>query len=237
MTICAFSDGHGHLPDNLKPFDLLLIAGDNIDTYIQRDKQHTIDWYKEVFCPWVKELPFKDHQSKVIFIAGNHEVGFQKMSESELAELMEYLRVNTGDRAVYLQNEEYTFWYGDKSYKIFGTPYCKIFYNWAYMETQESLTRLYDEIPEDVDILLTHDAPYGCSDLCYGWLTWGRPPEHVGNQALRDAILKKKPKYNLHGHLHSANHEFEQLGDTQVACVSIVNEEYQVAYEPLYLEL
>lgn len=237
IKICAFSDGHGLFPEEIKPFDLMLIAGDIIDLYCQESVKATRRWYLEEFTYWVNKLPFIDKNSKVVFIAGNHEVGFQNQTLEELTDLISELKKLTNDRIVYLQNQSYRFWKEDESLLIFGTPYCKQFGRWAYMDTQSNLKRLYSAIPEDCDILLTHDAPYGVSDVCLEWEAYGRPLEHIGNFALKDAIKKKKPKINIHGHLHSANHNAETLGDTTVYNVSIVNEQYVLDYNPLYLEL
>lgn len=237
ITVCAFSDGHGLLPKIEKPFDLLLIGGDNIDLNYQNSSFKTKAWYLSTFVDWVNALPFKDLYSKVIFIAGNHEVGLQKLAEEELNLFINELKINTNDRVVYLQNESYKFWKESESVLIFGTPYCRIFGRWAYMEDDEHLQKLYAKIPENCDILLTHDAPYGTSDICYGWQAWGEQLEHIGNKALSEAIVAKSPKYNIHGHLHSANHNFETLNNTLVSCVSLVDEDYIYAYEPLYLEL
>ena len=92
-------------------------------------------------------------------------------------------------------------------------------------------------LPKNVDILLTHDAPYGTSDLCFDWAKWNRNLIHIGNEPLRDAIIEKSPTYNIHGHLHSANHEEEVLENTKVYCVSLLNEEYNISYSPLILNI
>lgn len=104
------------------------------------------------------------------------------------------------------------------------------------MGNPEWLKYHYTQIPEGVDILLSHDAPYGVSDMCYGWLDQGRTPIHIGNEQLRDAILAKNVKMNIHGHLHSSNHDVELLGDTKVYNVSILDEEYKETYKPFYFE-
>lgn len=80
IDVCAISDLHGYLIDIEKPFDVLLIAGDIVDLYYQRYSKQTKKWYKNEFLNWVKGLPFKDENSKVIIIAGNHEVGMEQGS-------------------------------------------------------------------------------------------------------------------------------------------------------------
>lgn len=231
--ICALSDLHGLLPTIDKEFDLMLLAGDLINLYYQKDKYETMTWFTGSFVDWINNLPFKGDDSKVLWIAGNHEVGWENLSLDGRRSIVEDIMNDTNRRCIYLEDELYNF----NGIKVYGTPWCKIFGNWAFMKNDEKLCEVYSKIPENIDILLTHDAPYGTSDLCFGWQAWGRTPYHIGNKPLRDIILEKSPKYNLHGHLHSANHEEELLGHTSVYNVSVVNEAYKEYYPPLYLQI
>lgn len=99
------------------------------------------------------------------------------------------------------------------------------------MEDNITLESKFKNIPEDVDFLLTHDAPYGTSDICMQDIYWNNG-EHIGSRPLRDAIIEKKPKYNLHGHLHSSNHDKEILNETKVYNVSLLDENYNLTYKP-----
>ena len=136
-------------------------------------------------------------------------------------------------KATMLINESYDYLGSDgKTYHIFGTPYCHMFGSWAFMKYESDLVKVYSYIPDNLDILISHDAPYGCSDVCVQNLR--NPTEHLGNIPLRDAVLKKKPKVLYHGHLHSSNHECEMLGETKVYNTSLVDEYYNLAYNPLY---
>lgn len=231
--ICALSDLHGKHPVIDREFDLLLLAGDLVNLYCQRDKADTIHWFTGSFVDWINELPFKDENSKVLWIAGNHEVGWENLDFDGRRKIAENITESTNGRCIYLEDELYDF----NGIKVYGTPWCKIFGHWAFMKNNEALSKVYSQIPENIDILLTHDAPYGTSDLCYGWKDWGRTPIHIGNEPLRDIILERNPRFNLHGHLHSANHEEEILGHTSVYNVSLVDESYVEAYPSLYLQI
>ena len=233
MDICAISDTHGLLPKIGRSFDLLLIGGDNVDLWSQKSKNDTISWYTNMFVDWINDLPFKDNNSKVVWIAGNHEVAFENLGPKDRKELANRVTELTNNRAIYLENESYVF----NELLIYGTPLCKRFGNWAFNADPDSLKEGYANIPNNVDILLTHDAPYGISDLCEGWYDRGLTPIHIGNEQLRDAIIEKQPKINLHGHLHSSNHDVEKLNTTDVYCISILDESYKIAYKPLYLQL
>ena len=95
--------------------------------------------------------------------------------------------------------------------------------------------KAFDAIPEDLDILLTHDAPtmppHGIISAG-GW-----KGTDAGNKVLAEAIRKKKPKYALYGHIHSSSHELSDEGGTKVACLSLIDERYEPAYPPLVLEI
>lgn len=55
----------------------------------------------------------------------------------------------------------------------------------------------FDEIPHDVDILLTHGSPFGIMDCCeLGTLQWG------GSKALREAVQLARPRAHFFGHMH-----------------------------------
>lgn len=218
MIINITADLHGFLP-KITPCDLLLICGDIVDLKVQSSFHKGRKWFRTIFKPWTDSLPC----NKVLWIAGNHEVCIEGHEEWYKAMFPEDSKVTFLHHQFYEYNE----------IKIFGTPYCKEFGNWAYNESEGNLEKLYANIPENLDILMTHDAPYGTSDICYeGWDT-----EHLGNAALRDAILTKHPKYLVHGHLHSSNHSPEYLGKTIVYNTSYVNEQYNPTWNPLTIEL
>ena len=86
-------------------------------------------------------------------------------------------------------------------------------------------------------ILLTHDAPYGCSDVLLDTSRSWSTPEHLGNQVLRELVEGMKPDVHIHGHLHSTNHEVEKIGETCVYNVSLLGEDYKEQYQPLVFSL
>lgn len=226
MKIVAISDLHGDLPNSLPEGELLLIAGDTVPLRMQSNFEQSRKWWLNDFCNWLKTLKFE----RIILIGGNHD-GFL---ETHGQEIKATLIIN---KCIYLCNEQYTYLsYDGKTYTFFGTPYCKQFGNWWFMYSQDKLEELYKDIPKDLDILLSHDAPYGVSDICYQNTPWN-DGSHIGNKALRDAILDKAPAYCIHGHLHSSNHDEEILGTTKVYNVSLKDERYIMTYKPLTLDI
>ena len=234
MKIAVISDLHGHLPIYPSPYwegieecELLLICGDILPLRIQTNMLESRLWLTEEFKPWAASLPVE----QVYFIAGNHDFWFERN------DLMAHQIFSRHDKVTYLKNEyiDYISTQDAKVYRIFGTPYCHQFGNWAFMRDEETLAKKFNQIPGNVDILLSHDAPYGTSDICLeGWSADG---EHKGCPELRDAIIEKQPRYCVHGHLHSVSHNGELLDSTVVYNTSMLNETYNIAYKPLILEI
>ena len=234
MKVAVISDLHGHLPIYPSPYwegieecELLLICGDILPLHCQSKAIASRSWLTDDFKPWAESLPVE----KVYFIAGNHDFWFERN------DLMAHQIFSLRDKVTYLKNEfdDYLSTQDSKLYRIFGTPYCHQFGNWAFMRDEETLAKKFNQIPGNVDILISHDAPYGTSDICFeGWAADG---SHKGCPELRDAIIASKPRYNFHGHLHSANHGEELLVETKVYNTSILNEQYNLVYEPLIIRL
>lgn len=234
MKVAAISDLHGMLPIYPSPYwegieecELLLICGDILPLRVQTNMLESRIWLTEEFKPWAASLPIE----QVYFIAGNHDFWFERN------DLTAHQIFSSHDKVRYLKNEyvDYLSTQDAKVYRIFGTPYCHQFGNWAFMRDEETLAKKFNQIPGNVDILLSHDAPYGTSDICFEGFAANKG--HIGCPELRDAIIASKPRYNFHGHLHTSNHEEEILGETKVYNTSILNESYDFVYNPLIIRV
>ena len=232
MRIIVLSDLHGYLPE-LPDFDLLIIAGD-VCPATNHNRHFQEYWLNHDFSIWVNSLRYRNIFSRVVMIAGNHDIYLEGLSKVRKNEWLSHHIVN--NRLVYLDNEEYDFEYLEvdepKHIKLFGCPYCKIFGNWAFM--RENLEKYYSAIPEGVDILFTHDAA-DINNL--GMISMGRyAGENAGNALLAEHVKRVKPKYYFCGHIHSGNHNLEEIDGIKMANVSIMNEDYEPTHEPLIIE-
>lgn len=230
MKIISSSDFHGYLPGIKEEFDLFLICGDICPAECHGLKFQD-EWLHDDFVKWVNSLPFKNPWSKVVMIWGNHDFYGEKCSEPDIKGLERMCN----NKLVILNNELYEFEYpvsdGIDSLKIFGTSYCTIFGRWAFMRSPEILEEMYSQIPEDVDILISHDAP-NVNKL--GAITQGYwKNDNSGNQFLPKHIERVKPKLFVCGHFHSGNHELNKIGETLCANVSYVNEDYDPFWDIL----
>lgn len=229
MTVTAISDIHGHLI-KIDPCDILLICGDVSPLEIQKDYTQMISWLFKDFRKWIEEMPC----DRVIMTPGNHDYLFQKIcKEYGITELFGKLYI--------LVNAEFNHYDSndDKWYKIYGTPQCKQFGTWPYMPGNINLPNFYKRIPENVDILITHDSPEigyvgNIMEAANANYPNGIP---AGNPYLKEAILDKKPKYVLSGHIHSGDHNLTEYEDIKLANVSLLDESYDVVYKPLTFTL
>jgi Icc-related predicted phosphoesterase len=224
MKFLATSDLHGWLPQIKEEFDLLMICRDVCpDMYGVEYSQ--IDWFGGVFIPWINNLPFKHAYSKVIFVPGNHDKCFDGIVSK--AQMMEWEFMTLG-RLKILNHDMYDFEYpvsdGTDVLRIFGTPYCTQFGNWAFMVDDNELERKYSQIPSDIDILLSHDSPNieKLGAVLDEESRFYNPS--AGNAILADHIWRINPKIFHSGHMHSGNHNFILKDGVWMANVSLVDE-------------
>lgn len=230
MKIIALSDLHGTLlpiEDYFETCEVVFICGDISPLNIQANDRKMKRWLSEEFKPWCESLPC----NKVIFIAGNHDWICSRNPE------FMYKTFPKDAKVTYLFHESYVYTsLSGKEYTIFGSPYCKQFYNWAFMENDEVLVELFSKIPEDLDVLITHDQPYMYGDIILQKMYWNTG-EHIGSKPLMEAILLKQPKFQFNGHLHSCDHNLIEIGQTKHYNVSIKDEHYNPVYDPLIVEI
>lgn len=236
IKIKVFSDSHGELPNITEGFDLLLIAGDITPAkWGFYGKKIQKDWLLNEFKSWIDILPYNDINSRVFIVPGNHDCIFENMSHIERFEIERAL----GFRVELLIHEEKKFSHIEngnvKEIRIFGTPYCKIFGNWAFMHEDDFLEKAFSEIPEGLDILITHDPP---SLNNMGKISQGRQiGKDAGNMILSTYAVIKKPKFLFSGHIHSGNHNLEECYGIKMANVSYVDESYTPSYKILTIEI
>lgn len=231
IKVIALSDLHGVLPKIVRKVDLCLIGGDISPLTIQFNMPRMSDWIFSEFTEWIKSIPAE----KVILIAGNHDAWFERASESQIY----LLEKESGLK--YLKNESYTYFDDDAvEWSIFGTPYCHIFGSWPFMRSEEVLAEHFSKIPDTVDIILSHDPPYGIglTDVILKgkYASLSKDP-HCGNSVLSARLHNVDFKLMVFGHIHSGSHELTYYNKGVCANISLLDESYTEAYEPLYVEL
>lgn len=147
MIISFISDTHSGRHHNLKlpGGDVLIHAGD-ISNYGE---------YSEVnnFLAWFRSI---DNYKHKIFIAGNHDVTIEDRQDWAMKAIRKLPK-----NCIYLENSGVEI----KKLKIYGTPDCPQFGNWAFMHKLDLLYKIHELIPDDTDILVSHSPPFGILDI------------------------------------------------------------------------
>ena len=233
MKICALSDLHGYLPtQNLPEVDVYTISGDIVPLELQGNVLRSISWYLLQFLPWAENLPCK----KVILIAGNHDFFFERIRKFAKIEVggQELLYCQHNSKVVYLEDDSLSY----DGVEFYGTPWVPDLQNWAFYKSSYELKDVFNRIPENVDVLLTHTPPrVGKAGKVLQSSSFNFGADY-GCQELAEAIAKKKPKYVLCGHVHSGDHEeFVTPEGVRVINVSAKNEDYLPTFKPIVIEI
>ena len=190
MKIWHISDTHGfhkqlNIPEGI---DLVIHTGDcsnRMDPYTNEPEvRQFIEWYEQVPIP------------NKIFIPGNHDTSIER----NLIKGSDFISAG-----IHLLNHD---WMNVDGIKIFGSPYTPTYGQWAFMKSRETINRVWEQIPEGMDIVAVHGP-------CKGILDLSRDRQNVlefcGDGALRKHVLDRiKPKYFLSGHIHN----FEDIINT-----------------------
>lgn len=228
---------HGNLGGlDLTGVDVAFFAGDvaPLRGLNQWDKYRQVEWAREEFVPWCAKWP----DTKIVFVPGNHDffpIEGRASGVKDGGDMQLGLEGAPNLTMLVDQAAELEFPDGRK-FSVYGTPWVPIInHRWAFEAYSDVLKEKFAGIPEGLDVLLTHAPPrFDYLDVS---LEYGTDSERFGSEALTQAILDKKPKMCFCGHIHSGSHIGGVIGETRVWNVSRVNESYEVAYDPLELEI
>ena len=223
MKITFISDTHNkhnQVTSSLPGGDLLVHTGDISSMGYQHEIQQFLKWFNKL-----------DNYTHKIFIAGNHDWGFQNNVEKVKGLLTDYQNVD------YLEDDWIVVGDSDphdvnvKTAKIYGSPWQPEFYNWAFNlpRNGEELNAKWDMIPMDTDILLTHGPAWGHLDTVVG------QTENLGCELLSQRIETIRPKIHVCGHIHTGyGYKFD--GQTHFFNASVLNERYAFTQKPMTVD-
>lgn len=214
MKVCAISDTHTMLSQvDLPKADLLLIGGDI--TYTGSPKEMA------QFAQDLRNIRSRKLYRQIILTPGNHEL----TSEDNPT----WFRSMIDGLCIYLHDDQFVF-EGVKVYASGWTPY---FHHWAWnLDERDHLrdyahaNRVWNKIPDDTKILLTHGPPRNILDLC-------NRDERVGDVVLRKRVFELADtgnlRYHCFGHIHRnlKDHKTEVHQGVTFANVAICDEKYK----------
>lgn len=203
MKIACVSDVHGKTNFKWPKADTLILAGDILPnfSYVKRsDCFMQAMWLEETFCPVIQGMLDKGLYDHVVMIPGNHDRLFQ-IDNQKARDILESIR-----GSFHLLIDEDTIVDGKVFY---GSPWTPWFGGnfWAYnlpdpndnWYRSRGRSRIcWDNIPDDVEVLITHGPPQGILDeVARG--------QAVGCRWLKERIDKlEKLKLHVFGHIHES---------------------------------
>ena len=231
MKVLAISDNHGLLPEIKTQADILCIAGDFSPLGIQSQGPEMVSWVKNKFIPWADSLPV----TNVVLVAGNHD--FCMTDRAAAPEIKRMF--NENGKIFYLEN---TFLDID-SKLIYGSPNTIGPRGWAFYE--KSLDSIKNTMPFNADLCIfhqpLHDSANGTVMIPASWDLDALYPD-FGSKLLDLLVYERCPKMTVTGHVHTGNHsvcEMLNAADkvSKFANVSLMNEDYELFYEPLEFDI
>jgi Icc-related predicted phosphoesterase len=183
----------------------IILAGDFMEKAKKKENIKDAEkWWEDKFLPWCE-----DHKDQnIVIIGGNCDKWLYYNRD----------KVEWPKNVHYLDDTETEV----NGMKVYGTSWCPHNMNGAWEVDNEQLEKEFAKIPEGLDILVTHVPPKGEGlDLDHDT----EFNNHFGSEALTKAILEKKPKIVLCGHVHSGSHKPTMIGDSLVMNVSRIDDD------------
>ncbi len=195
MRIWHISDTHTchdqlNIPDNI---DLVIHSGDFAN--YQDPARNEPEAHK--FLKWFREL---DIPNKVL-ICGNHDSSIERGLITG-----KYIR-SLGIKYLYNETTEVM------GLKIWGSPYTPTFGDWSFMTSRAKIGRVWESIPDNTDIIVTHGPPKGILDITN---RRDNLQEQCGCGALMKRVLDIQPKLMCFGHIHNGP-DIRNSGVKQIA--------------------
>lgn len=114
--------------------------------------------------------------------------------------------------------------------RFYGAPWCTRFgRDWAFQlaDTEEGLGAKYGLVPDDAQVLITHQPPLGQGDM-------NECDKRTGSRTLLDRVLRAPPLLHIFGHIHTG-HGVSSRGGLPTAFVNaaICDEDYKPHQKPI----
>lgn len=173
LTVVAVSDTHmTHLEMHLPQGDVLLHTGDGLDFGSEGELVRLNNWFGTIRTDF----------QKILYVPGNHDI--------IIGEDPDYAR-ELMSNATILIDELFEI----EGKRFYGSPWTPTYGDWEFMKPDLNLMKHWEQIPENIDVLGTHGPPYGILDRNYRG-------DLCGSQTLMKAVLDKKVKNHVFGHIH-----------------------------------
>jgi Icc-related predicted phosphoesterase len=226
IRFVCISDTHNQTDDLDPPEgDVLIHAGDFTRSGLPQEVDH--------FCAFLQRIKHK--YKHMVVIAGNHELTFDPL-DSDCRKLLsadqrevkpEDMKAKVASVCTFIEDSAVDV----MGFKLYGAPWQPEFHGWAYnLPRGESLLHVWNLIPDDTDILITHGPPLGYGDLCSSQL-------RAGCSELLSTIQQRvKPFLHVFGHIHEAYGVWTDSVTTYVNA-STCTLRYEATQAPIVIDL
>ena len=199
MTLLHLSDTHG-LHRKMTGLPPADVLVHSGDFTLAGSESEAVD-----FIQWLCDLP---HRHK-IFIAGNHDSCLLNATLDGLPDNVHYLCNND----IYIDGV-----------RFYGAPMFVGIQNGELAKIEN-----YEQIPDGVDVLVSHRPPLGILDSVGNGVRYG-------SATLLERVSLVQPKLNLFGHVHGAYGKQEWNG-TLFCNSGVTDWRYNLIYPPQMLEI
>ena len=196
---------HNQLNGLLPGGDLLIHSGDISSLGRQSEVERFVKWFNGI-----------DNYTNKVFIAGNHDMTFDKeillrdklayfegkteydtsCSEGKPDWLDNLLQTGLNHNVFYLENNYVIL----DDVKIWGSPITPSFgYGWGFNKDRGyDINQIWNQIPDDTDIVITHGPIHSYCDRT------DRGGLNVGCEQLYHRLNEVQPQLHFSGHIHEA---------------------------------
>ncbi len=213
MKIVNFSDTHNlHDKVKLPKCDIAIFAGDFSGRGNRLETFYFFRWFSSQ-----NQCKYK------IITIGNHDICFDAKHNSEthaynwLPDILKKF-----NNIIVLNNSSIVI----EGINIFGSPATPWYHGdrWGFNYEYDDIINIWQKIPNNTDILITHGPAFGILDKING--------KNAGCINLLNRIKEIKPKYHIFGHIHEGYGIIKQEGTTFINC-SVVDNEYYPTNKPI----
>ncbi|EER45033.1 serine/threonine protein phosphatase [Histoplasma capsulatum var. duboisii H88] len=206
--IVCISDTHGYGPPDgafkLPKGDVLVHAGDLSNQGTLSELRKTAEWIEradfEVKIGHANMISNMSEGNHDITLDGNfYKRHWQSFHNQRRESADDCQALFTKSSIVYLNHESAVIRLSNPGgpqsiFKIFGSPYTPYCGKWAFSYTSEEACGIWDKIPLDTDIVLTHTPPRSHCDE--------NRHDSLGCEHLRQALWRVRPRLAICGHVH-----------------------------------
>ena len=217
MRLVCISDTHmAHKGFSLPDGDVLIHAGDATSTGLSDEIDRFLNWFDS-----------QPHAHKILS-AGNHDWLFHRHPDMAA----QLLAAHPG--ITYLEDSGVEI----EGVKFWGSPWQPWFCDWAFNLPRkgQGLRDVWNRIPIDTEVLITHGPPHGILDQVSGVIDYSGEAEHLGCEEMKIRLVAVKPRVHVFGHIHGGYGVAQSKATTYInACTS--TEAYRALNRPIVVDL